>query len=112
MDLRELDLNKIINDCKNEFTSGKPSLSELQRFVQPAVLAVGFGLAEAIALAALILAIWNRLYPKADSSVPKCRKPYKGKHCGQQFIDIQNDGKFITLWCARKHKTKLRIPTT
>lgn len=109
MDLQEIDLKKLISESKSAFPHSKPSLSELQRAITPTVVAMGFGIAEAIALAAFLLALWSRLYPKTDPSIPKCKKMHNGRLCGQQFISVSDDGKFITMWCARKHRTKLRI---
>lgn len=109
MDLQEINLQELIVESKRAFPNKRPSREEIQNVITPTVLAAGFGVGEAIALAALLLAIWNRISPKRDPSVPFCKKQYRGKMCRQQFIQTEKDDKYITLWCVRKHKTKLRI---
>jgi len=109
MDLREINLKELVVESKRAFPNKRPSKEELQNVITPMVMAAGFGVGEAIALAALILAVWNRISPKKNPDVPFCKKLYKGKMCRQHFIETEKDEKYITLWCIRKHKTKLRI---
>jgi len=87
----------------------KPTEKELQDIARPVVTACGFGVAETIALGALLFTIWSHYNPRADRSVAVCKKLYKGNPCGMQFISTEKEDGFIISYCSRKHMTKMRI---
>ena len=105
MDLQQIDLPTLIEKASKEFRDKSPTEEELKRFVAIA----GFGVGEAIALAALLFAIWSHYNPRTSNTKPLCRNISNGTKCGLEFIESEKDEEFIRLWCIRKHETKLRI---
>lgn len=92
------------------FASGlKPSYEQ----IHSTAISMGFGVAEAIALSALLFSIWSHFNSKVSSQASRCRKLSNGRKCGHEFIHqekVEEDGMvYIILWCIKKHETKLRV---
>jgi hypothetical protein len=105
MDLKKIDLPTLVESASSEFKGKRPTEEELRRFVALA----GFGVGEAIALAALLFSIWSYYNPRTSKTTPVCQSMFKGQKCGLEFIESEKDEEFIRLWCIRKHQTTLRI---
>lgn len=112
MELQEFDLEELIEKSKEEYPDRKPTEEELKKIVSPIVAVAGLGVGEALALAALLFAMWSHYNPRLDKSAAICKKIHEGKKCGKKFIESEKTDEFITLWCIRKHETKLRIKKT
>lgn len=87
----------------------KPSYEQ----IHSTAISMGFGVAEAIALSALLFSIWSHFNLKTASEASKCRKFANGRRCSHEFVHqekvVEDDVEYIILWCIKKHKTKLRL---
>jgi hypothetical protein len=92
---------KVLASARKRFGSHTPTVKEIQAFLDP-----GTGLA----LAALLLALWQYFFPDGEPrrKKPRCEHVYSnGKKCGAEFIHATKRGKTITLTCQRGHATKI-----
>jgi len=105
VDLQKIDLAALIEKASKNFKDNNPTEEELKRFVAIA----GFGVGEAIALAALLFSIWSYYNPRTSKAKPVCQRMFNGRKCGSEFIESDKDEEYIRLWCIRKHETKLRL---
>ncbi len=109
MELKQIDLEALIDEITNQYRERKPTLAEIQVIARTVTAAIGLGVGEAIALAALLLGLLNRYYPRTDKSIAVCERIYQGNKCGKRFVKSEKTDEYITLWCIKKHETKLRI---
>ena len=98
------------NASKSNFASGvEPSYEQIHRIA----VSMEFGAAEAIALSALLFSVWSHFDSRVSRQTSKCRKLSSGKRCGHEFVYqervVENGMAYITLWCIKKHETKLRV---
>jgi len=101
-----MDIREIVKATRVEFKGRKPTLTELTNFVAT------FGVAEALALASLLLAAWAYLFPRDPEKSPRCpfKRPLTGRACGAKIVEhkfIEEERKLLAI-CQHGHKTEKR----